>query len=399
MKACARQLHLGLSLLFGTCFVVLGLTGSAIAWLSEFDRALNPDLLRVAPPPGMAADAAWRFDPATVQRAVDRLAHDPRYGRPTQLAFPEQASDVFVAWYRPPAPDSPWTQTVGRQVMLDPATLNVTGERNWGELGCSRRLLMPTIYHLHRYLVAGEVGKTIVGIAGLGMLATALSGLVLWWPKHTLSAVWQALTVRHGGSWPRFTFRLHRAAGFIAAPVLLTLGFSGSYFNLPAWIAPAIHAVAPLAGGGKLVNRSAEGSEPLPLARAVELAQAAYPLARLSRIALPAKPHLPYEVRARQSGELRQGDGATRISIDSGDGTLLRVLDPERAQGGDRLVGWLFPLHSGEAFGIAGRVFISGFGLVPLGFFVTGMVLWWRRRSAKTRVRGGVTARVNSPEA
>lgn len=60
--------------------MVLGLTGSAIAWLNEFDRALNPDLLQVAPPPGMAAGAEWRLDPAMIERAVDRLAHDPRFG-------------------------------------------------------------------------------------------------------------------------------------------------------------------------------------------------------------------------------------------------------------------------------------------------------------------------------
>lgn len=56
----------------------------------------------------------------------------------------------------------------------------------------------------------------------------ALSGLVLWWPKPSRSAVWKAITIRHGGSWLRFTFRLHRAAGLFAAPVLPTLGFSGS---------------------------------------------------------------------------------------------------------------------------------------------------------------------------
>lgn len=198
---------------------------------------------------------------------------------------------------------------------------------------------MPTIYHLHRYLVAGEAGKTMVGIAGLAILVAAFSGLVLWWPKLARSAIWKAITVRHGGTWPRFTFRLHRAAGFFAAPVLLTLGFSGSYFNLPAWIA-------------------------------VALAQAEFPLARPSRVSLPAKPSVPYEVRVRQPGGLRHGDGAIRISIDSGDGAVLRVLDPVRAQGGDRFVSWLFPLHSGEAFGFAGRVFISGFGLVPLCFFI-----------------------------
>ena len=387
MKAVVRKLHLWLGLLFGGFFVLLGLTGSAIAWLGEFDRALNPALLQVAPPRGMAAGAAWPVAPATVQRALDRLVGDARYGRPTLLTFPERAGDVFVAWYRPRvAPGSPWTQEVTRQVMLDPATLAVTGERNWGEAGLSRPLLMPTIFHLHRYLLAGEAGKIIVGVTGLALLVAALSGLVLWWPKPSRAALWKAVTVRHGGSWTRFSFRLHRAAGFFAAPVLLTLGFSGSFFNVPAWVTPALNVVAPVTPAGKLANRS-KGSSQIPAARAIEAAQAALPLARPSRIALPAKPGVPYEVRVRQPDELRHGDGATRISIDSGDGAVLRVIDPERAQGGDRLVSWLFPLHSGEAFGTAGRAFISAFGLMPLVFFITGLVVWWKRRAAAASMR------------
>ncbi len=383
MKASARKLHRWTGLVCGGFFVLLGLTGSAISWLAEFDRALNPDLLQVAPPHGMADGAAWRIEPVMVQRAVDRLAGDPRYGRPTLLTFPEHAGDVFVAWYRPGArPASPWTQEVTRQVMLDPATLAVTGQRNWGEPGLSRRLLMPTIFHLHRFLLAGEAGRTIVGIAGLALLVSALSGLMVWWPALTRPAIWKAITVRYGGSWPRLSFRLHRAAGFFAAPVLLMLGFSGSYFNVPAWVLPAINAVAPVTPAGTLVNRSARSAAPVTVAQAIAAAQAAFPLARPARIALPAKPGVPYEVRVRQPGELRHGDGATRISVDSGNGTVLRVFDPERARGGDRFVSWLFPLHSGEAFGNAGRVFVSAFGLVPLIFFVTGLVLWSKRRTA-----------------
>ncbi|MES2758515.1 MAG: PepSY-associated TM helix domain-containing protein [Pseudomonadota bacterium] len=313
MKAAGRTLHLWLGLISGSFFVVLGLTGSAMAWIHELDRALNPDLLQVAPPPGMAAGTRWRLEPAMVERAVARLRQDAHYGQPTQLMFPEHAGDVFVAWYTPaPNGGSPWTQTVQRQVMLDPTTLVVTGERNWGEAGLSRPLLMPTVYHLHLYLVAGETGKTLVGIFGLCLLVVALSGLVLWWPKMTRSAVWKAITVRHGGSWPRFSFRLHTAAGFFAAPVLLTMGFSGSYFNLPAVVVPVLNVVAPVSAAGKVVNRRQGAAGSVSPGQAVGAAQAAFPLARASRLSRPAKPGVPYEVRVRQPGEVRGGDGATR---------------------------------------------------------------------------------------
>jgi uncharacterized iron-regulated membrane protein len=314
---------------------------------------------------------------------VDRLADDPRYGRPAQLMLPEQAGDVFVAWYpkQPSANDSPLAMEVSRQVMVNPYTLQVTGERNWGELGISRRLLMPTIFHLHRYLVAGELGKTVIGVAGLMLVVAAITGTMLWWPRPNRQALRRALSISRSGSWAGFNYSFHRAAGFFVAPVLIVLGFSGWYFNLPKWVTPLIGSVATVSPPGKPGNRVPHGGMQISPGQAMQRAQALYPDARISRIALPIKPSMPYEIRLRQADEIRKGDGATRITIDAFSGETLQVRDPLRAPGGDRFLNWLFPLHSGEAFGTAGRIFISCFGVVPLLFLVSGLGMYLKRRN------------------
>ncbi|NHZ34210.1 PepSY-associated TM helix domain-containing protein [Massilia rubra] len=386
MKPLIHFIHLWAGLIFGTILVVLGLTGSALAWMHELDVLLNPTLLQVAPPPGLAQGTPMRVAPATVQAASERLLADPLYGRPSQLMLPERAGDVFVAWYRDPAqPASTWNVAISRQVMLDPATLIVTGERTWGGLGFSRPQLMSTLFHIHRYLVAGETGKTVIGVTGVALLLLSLTGIVLWWPRMTAGAIKGALTVRHGGNWPRFNFQLHRAGGFFAAPVLLVLAVSGVYFNMPQWVLPIVGALAPLAPNGKVANRSAPGAAPIAPHAAMAAAQARFPQARVSRVAMPAKPGQPYEIRLRQPDEVRAGDGATRVSVDAGDGTVLRTVDPLRAPAGERFLGWMFPLHTGEAFGVAGRTFISIFGIVPLMFFVTGLVIWIKLHRPKKR--------------
>lgn len=382
MKPFLRTVHLWTGLTFGTILVVLGLTGSLLSWIDELDSMLNPGLLQVAPPSNMRPGEPLRVDASRVQAATDALVADPRYGRPSMLELPERAGDVFVAWYRPaPAANgAPWKQPVTRQVMVDPANLAVTGERNWGEAGFSRPLLMPTLFHIHRYLVAGDVGKMVIAVTGVSLLLMTLTGIVLWWPRMAKAALWKAITVRHGGSWPRFSFQLHRAGGFFAAPMLLITAFSGVYFNAPEWVTPAIKTVSTVSPGGKLANKSVPSGSRVSSAEAVAAAQAEFPEGRVSRLTFPARPDQPYEARVRQPGELRMGPGATRISIDSGNGAVLRVIDPVRAQGGDKFISWLFPLHTGEAFGTAGRVFISLFGLVPLAFFVTGLVVWLKLR-------------------
>lgn len=386
MKKIARTLHLWTGLVFGTILTVLGLTGAALGSIHELDTMLNPGLLHVAPPRGVSAGDPLRADPALTQAVCDMLTRDPRYGTPNMLELPMRAGDVFIAWYRA-SPDhgkAPWGQAVTRQVMVDPADLRVTGERNWGEFGLSRPLLMPTIFHLHRYLLAGELGKVVVAITGVSLAVTILTGLILWWPRMARSAIWGALTVRHGGSWPRFSFQLHRAGGFFAAPLLLVSAVSGVHFTMPQWVTPLVNVISPVTPAAKLVNQSRLPGDAISVAVAVTAAQARFPDGRVSRVSIPAKAGQPFEIRVRQPAELRQGPGATRISIDSGDASVLRVIDPEQARGGDKFLSWLFPLHTGEAFGLGGRIFISLFGFLPLAFFATGLVIWAKLRNKKT---------------
>lgn len=378
------KLHLYAGLWFGALFVLLGLTGSAIAWMPELDAYLNPGLLQAsAPAPGQA----FQVTPRTLQAVLDGLAADPAYGKPSQINPPADARDVYVASYRQPGQPSPFSQALVRQVMVDPYTLQVKGERDWGRFGFSRPLLMSGMFHLHRYLLSGDVDKTITGISGVLLLLMAISGIYLWWPRLQWTAIRRALTVSHGGSWPRFNYTLHKAAGFFAAPVLAVIAFSGIYFNLPQLVVPLVDLVSTVPDTVKLKNVQQDGTV-LDAGQAMAAAQALYPQARVSRIVLPAKPEQPYEIRVRQPDEVAHGDGATRITLDARSGQALRIRDPLAASYGERFLGWQFPLHSGQAFGVAGRAFITAFGVMPLLFMLTGTLVWWKRRRGRRQARG-----------
>jgi uncharacterized iron-regulated membrane protein len=346
--------------------------------MHELDVALNPALFHTA-------EARGPLAPDAIARIVDRLAADPAYGRPSQLTLPERGGEVAIAWYRLPPRDGrgPFTLERSRQVMVDPDRLVVTGERVWGEPGLSRPLLMPTLFHLHRYLLAGDVGKTVIAVSGLALLFTSVFGLALAWPKATLAAWRKALTIAHRGSWPRFHYSFHRAAGLIVAPVLALLGFSGCLFNQPQWITPVVASLAPVTPPARPRPDGAAGQGLAGVATAAQAALDAFPAARVSRVGLPAKAGLPYEIRLRQPGEVRQGDGNTRVTVDAATGRIVRVRDPLRAPAGDRFLDWQFPLHTGEAFGSAGRLVITAAGLAPAAFMLTGLAVWWRRKVSR----------------
>jgi uncharacterized iron-regulated membrane protein len=92
-------------------------------------------------------------------------------------------------------------------------------------------------------------------------------------------------------------------------------------------------------------------------------------------------------MRVRQPGEVRNDSGSTRLWLDAYTGQRLGARDPLAAEtpSGDTLITWLYPLHSGEAFGTPGRAFITAFGLIPLIFAITGVLIWWKRRSGHRR--------------
>lgn len=385
VRTVLKTLHLSIALVFGIVFVMLGLTGTVIAWMPELDRALNPELL-VSSQANHRAESitSFRVTPQQVQRVIDDLSNSPIYGRPTQLTLPEMPADVYVASYKSPATkvtSSLWRQDITRQVMIDPDTFVVKGERDWGRAGLSKPQLMSTIFYLHRYLLLGVTGKTISGITACAFLILSISGLFLWFPRARLSALRAAFRIQYAGSMARLQFSTHRRLGFFATPVLIMLAFSGLYFNQPDWALPVVKSVMTVSKNSKVTNQSSTKDTPMLTASAVlQHAQALYPTARLSRIVLPQKASDPYEIRARQPTEIQKNDGGTRIKIDAYSGQLLQVRDPLKGASGDVFLSWMFPLHSGEAFGLFGRIFISLFGVMPLFFAITGWLMWQRKR-------------------
>lgn len=71
--------------------------------------------------------------------------------------------------------------------------------------------------------------------------------------------------------------------------------------------------------------------------------------------------------------------------IDQYTGSVVAVRDPRQLTAGDHFVAWQFPLHNGEAFGLAGRLIVFASGVAPAVLYVTGVLLWWRRRRPRHR--------------
>ena len=70
------------------------------------------------------------------------------------------------------------------------------------------------------------------------------------------------------------------------------------------------------------------------------------------------------------------------VAIDRYSGKLLYTNYGNRQTAGDIFDEWQLSLHSGEAFGFAGRVLWCIVGFAPLILYVTGILRWLQKRRA-----------------
>jgi uncharacterized iron-regulated membrane protein len=73
------------------------------------------------------------------------------------------------------------------------------------------------------------------------------------------------------------------------------------------------------------------------------------------------------------------------VDLGSGEITGLRLVATSSA--GDRFLTWIFPLHTGTAFGMPGRIVIAVAGVVLIGLMTSGFYVWgvkWQMRRARS---------------
>jgi uncharacterized iron-regulated membrane protein len=112
----------------------------------------------------------------------------------------------------------------------------------------------------------------------------------------------------------------------------------------------------------------------------------------ISEIHVPSKATAGYVVYLRRDGDIhRLGD--TLVWLHPLSGEILLERARRNRTSGESLMHWLFPLHSGTAFGLPGRIAMCVTGLAPFILVMTGLWVWSRkRRSERIEARRRLSA-------
>ena len=197
LRVIVRALHKWLGLTLGLLFVVLGLSGSVLAFYPELDLLLNPALAVQLPARSVE-----------LGRVVDLLrSEEPMRDGAWRIEFPDSASSPIKARYVKPA-ETAHRLFAPLVVTIDPNALTITSKRFWGGDP------LTWIYDLHYSLLLDSSGKTMLGLGAGLILLLSVCGLYLWWPRP---GRWRAaLAFKTDGSWARCIYDLHVVPGAYA---------------------------------------------------------------------------------------------------------------------------------------------------------------------------------------
>lgn len=378
-------IHLWTGLILGLWLVMIGLTGSVLAWRSEFTGW--EARMRVGAPKPRAGESI-----ISPSRAIAAFkAANPKLTPERGFFLPPGEYGYYLM--------NSFGQKNGESQTLIYLVNPVTGQ-TYPPVDRST-LWVETFEHLHAELIAGAKGNIANGVLSFVALFLLATGAWLWWPSNWKQFK-QRISIKRGTTLRRTLYDWHNVLGIYLFGLLFLLTLTGVVLvwngqtdkSLTKWVDARTSARKPkvqgseTVSGGQMPNIVPRG-QMLGVDELVTRARAAVPGATLLFISLPSQADLPFQTAFDPigfnnglvlfdpySGERLAANGDT---FSTGEKTLKAVGD----------------LHYGWFGGAWSKFFYSLSGLLPLGLYLTGLLMWWKRlqsqkQSAKRRAERAV---------
>jgi uncharacterized iron-regulated membrane protein len=342
LRRAVFTLHMIAGLAAAMFVIVLGLTGSIMAFEEEIDHATHPHLFRVE---------ATGHAPLALSVISQRLS----------ASLPGR----IVGYGMGVTPNlSCYLATTEGTVYVNQYTGEILGIRDaptW----------LNQVHQIHLRLLAGETGKAIMSWAGLVLVLLTITGLYLWWPVKRVS-----IALAAGGR--RVWFDTHNAIGVTSFVLLLVLAFTGTIIGFERTTTPLLYrATGSRPYPGNVPVAAVPGGRVIPPEEAVAVAARTLPGAVPITVNVTAG-KAPYRVALRYPEDLTPG-GRSRVFVHPYSGAVLQAESSRTTAAGTRLVNLNRAVHTGDVFGIPSKLLLSLASLAAAAQAVTGVVMWWKR--------------------
>ncbi len=391
-------IHRWAGLIMAGLLIVVGLTGSLLAFYPELNKLINPQVYQIQSGKPLSLSELAELGLKKIPAArVDTIF----YGGEGEAAWVGMSA-------HPGQPELEFGY-----LRLDPVSGEEIMRQTWGAILEGWHNLMPFIYKLHYNLALGAFGMWVLGICALIWTIDCFVGFYLTLPQRKKSAPpmspassaakipdwwrrWKpAWKIRWQASRYKLNFDLHRANGLWLWPVLFIFAWSSVYMNLwdtvYTWTTRAVFDYkTPWTELPRLDDdatreprlnwRQAQAAGRHWMDRQAELHQ--FEVYQPVALRLDRERHV-YQYTVRSSRDIQDRRGTTRVFFDADTGAFKLLLLPSGQYTGNTITSWLYALHMGNVFGLPWRIFVCITGLIIVMLSVTGIIIWSKKRAAQ----------------
>ena len=333
--------------------VMVGLTGALLAFRTDLERVINPQLF-AKPTPG-----EMPLDLATLAERAEALAPRAKVG----YFWVERDQAVLSCYPRNDPITGKRFQLDFDHLFLNPYTGEELGRRREGDLRQGRINIMPFVYDLHATLTLGNTGGWILGIVALVWTLDSFVGFYLTLPRGKVG-FWRRWKCAWRVNWRansfRVSFDLHRASGLWFWLLVFVFAWSSVMLTMRPVYVPVTKALFDYRSDEEITQQVMR-PEPLDTPkldwRAAQVAgerlMAQQATLRGLTIQRPyGMAYIPqfgvYTYAVRSSLDVRAHGWDTSIWVDGDTGQLRDVGLPRGQHTGNTISVWLWGLHYGD---------------------------------------------------
>mgnify|MGYP001800304165 CR=1 FL=1 len=359
------SIHNWVGLYAGVVIAVLSITGVLALFKTEIDVGLNNELYKVVVP-----ENAVRMDVTPIIDSLHLVYGDKN---PVSVAVPKQPDDVwmYTTSYRKSALDF-----VGLQIFIDPYSGKVLGQRNYF------KTLAYYIRNIHVRLYEGFFGRYLVGIAGLALLLSTITGFWIYggFMKKQFFASIRKKNLR-------ITMAdYHKVIGITTLVFNMVIAITGTWLGLQGLIQKPL--IGPRPGtyqvDEKPISKEADAEIAVNYMDIYQRSRALFPEMEPSFIFVSSDGSRTISVR----GDVpRTAIARThfQLTLDKSDLSELHRLDIRKEGLGTKLFYIQESMHFGDWGGIFLKIVYAFFGITSGFLALTGFVVYLKRTERKQR--------------
>ncbi|QSB29204.1 PepSY domain-containing protein [Flavobacterium sp. CLA17] len=360
------KIHAWLGLYAGIMILIFSITGSCIVFRAELDAVLNPKLYKVSASENKIVSLDEISKKVLLKYPGYYLHHFKFHGE----------NKVLEIKIKPETKSGKNKKNKDLDLFIDPNNGEINGVRT-PESG-----LLYWVAKLHTNLLAGKIGRYIVGIFGIALLTTLVIGLVIYGNFMKKKRITQ---IRWGEGTRKVSADWHKLLGITTVPFNLVWAITGiTLAFLPGIIETAIGK--PNQTFAKpVILKNPVAINPFSYDQIATTVALNFPDAKIKTIREAYKDNPFIEVKLDYNNALIKDDAA-KLYIDKERKQIISHFDPRLAGLGTQIFYSQDPLHFGTFAGLWSKIIYSIFGLSSGILFITGFVIYRKRKQTKNKI-------------